>query len=200
MLRGRWLANRNPFCRLAYLGNSYWNDCMAITLRPFLLLCPRIYTPRVTRGQILGATMKCCMPNVLGLAVFLFAFAFIGLSASSASADQYSVDFPKKWERAGTCMQQEQINGGNFLHCHIEIPAGAFPGQYIRQVTFTCEPANSGPCQHTIECGHSGTCGYHANPVEPVGFNGQNLTAVDWWGWTVDGNDATLHFDVVVGP
>ena len=72
-------------------------------------------------------------------------------------------------------------------------------GTFIRAVVFRCMP--DGPaCQATYECSSGGPCDKHPNPVEPVAFNLQNLRTVTWWGWTGDARDATLHFDIVVGP
>jgi len=36
--------------------------------------------------------------------------------------------------------------------------------------------------------------------VEPVAFNIQNLRSATWWGWTTTPAEATLHFEVIVGP
>jgi hypothetical protein len=52
----------------------------------------------------------------------------------------------------------------------------------------------------TFECGSSGNCIRHPNPVEPVAYNLQNVRSVVWWGWTGNPADATLHFEVIVGP
>jgi hypothetical protein len=114
----------------------------------------------------------------------------------------FSVDFPKKFERPGSCMIKEMDSGGNYLRCRIIIPSGVPANLYIRSVFFTCVPQGSGPCNITQECPGGGVCNTHPNPVEPIGFNVMQpgVRAVDWWGWTNNGDDATLHFDVTIGP
>ena len=71
---------------------------------------------------------------------------------------------------------------------------------FIRAVVFSCTPADSAACQATQECGSAGNCVRHPNPVEPVAFNIQNLRSATWWGWTTTPAEATLHFEVIVGP
>jgi len=71
---------------------------------------------------------------------------------------------------------------------------------FMRAVVFSCTPADSAACQATQECGSAGNCVRHPNPVEPVAFNIQNLRSATWWGWTTTPAEATLHFEVIVGP
>lgn len=114
----------------------------------------------------------------------------------------FSVDFPKKFGRPGSCMIKEMDSGGNYLRCRIVIPSGVPANLFIRSVFFTCMPEGSGPCNSTQECPGGGVCITHPNPVEPIGFNVMQpgVRAIDWWGWTNNGDDATLHFDVTIGP
>jgi hypothetical protein len=124
-------------------------------------------------------------------------------SPDVAHAQQtFSVDFSKKIGAPNSCGTQERGSGGTYLHCRIVLPSAVPAGLTIRGVFFTCQPAGSAPCQATRECPGGGVCDKHPNPVEPVGFNvaQPGLRAVDWWGWTSDGNDAALHFDVTISP
>jgi len=137
------------------------------------------------------------LPILIFGAATLLIFAF--RSPDAAHAQQtFSVDFSKKMGVPNSCMTVEKDNGGNYLHCRIAAPYG----MSIRGVFFTCQPVGSAPCQATRECPGDGVCDKHPNPVEPVGFNlaQPGLRAVDWWGWTSDGDDASLHFDVLISP
>jgi hypothetical protein len=116
----------------------------------------------------------------------------------------FSVDFPKKAGEPNSCMTQEKAgSGGTYLHCRIVLPSGIPANMFIRAVFFSCQPGSGAACQATRECpGNGAICDRHPNPVEPVGFNllQPGVRTVDWWGWTSDPGDATLHFDVTIGP
>jgi len=116
----------------------------------------------------------------------------------------FSVDFQKKAGGPNTCMTQEKAgNGGTYLRCRIVVPSGVPANMFIRGVFFSCQPGSGAPCLATRECpGNGAMCDRHPNPIEPVGFNvlKPGVRTVDWWGWTSDANDATLHFDVTIGP
>ena len=122
-----------------------------------------------------------------------------------ASAQQtYSVDFPKKAGMPNSCMTEEKAGGGgNYLRCRIVLPSGIPANMFIRAVFFSCQPGDGDVCRATRECpGGGAICDRHPNPVEPVGFNllQPGVRTVDWWGWTSHTGDATLHFDVTIGP
>ena len=116
----------------------------------------------------------------------------------------FSIDFPKKAGLPNSCMtQQPGGNGGTFLVCQIVLPADIPADLFIRGVFFECQPSSSQACMNTQQCPGSGAiCDRHVNPVVPVDFNISQPGArgVQWWGWTSDTGDATLHFDVTVGP
>jgi len=116
----------------------------------------------------------------------------------------FSVDFPKKAGVPNSCLTQEKGgNGGTYLRCRIELPSGVPANMFIRAVFFSCHPGSSAACLATRECPGNGTiCDRHPNPVEPVGFNilKPGVRVVNWWGWTSDTSDATLRFDITVGP
>ena len=125
--------------------------------------------------------------------------------AEPALAQQtFSIAFPKKAGEPNSCMTQEAGgDGGTFLRCRIEVPANVPSNLFIRGVYFECRPADSQACLKTQQCpGNGAICGRNLNAVVPVDFNISKPGArtVDWWGWTNDTGDATLHFDVVVGP
>jgi len=115
-----------------------------------------------------------------------------------------SIAFPKKAGEPNSCMTQEAGgSGGTFLRCRIELPANVSSDLFIRGVYFECRPADSQACLKTQQCpGNGAICGRNLNAVVPVDFNisTPGARAVDWWGWTSDTGDATLHFDVMVGP
>ena len=116
----------------------------------------------------------------------------------------FSIDFPKKAGLPNSCMTQEPAgNGGTYLRCRIALPDNIPSNLFIRAVFYECRPGNSPACRNTQECpGNGAICGRHLNPVVPVDFNiaKPGARAVEWWGWTSDTGDATLHFDVTVGP
>jgi hypothetical protein len=116
----------------------------------------------------------------------------------------FSIDFPKKAGLPNSCMTQEPGgSGGAILRCWIEMPSGIPSGLFIRGVFFECQPASSQACMNTQECpGRGSICDRRVNPIVPVDFNisKPGVRAVEWWGWTSDTGDATLHFDVSVGP
>jgi hypothetical protein len=121
-----------------------------------------------------------------------------------AQQNTFSVDFPKKAGVPNSCMTQEKANnGGTYLRCRITLPSGVPSNLFIRAVFYECRPSGSAACMATQECPGSGAiCDRHPNPVVPVDFNiaKPGLRTVDWWGWTSDTGEATLHFDVSVGP
>ncbi|PYN91869.1 MAG: hypothetical protein DMD91_33395 [Candidatus Rokuibacteriota bacterium] len=116
----------------------------------------------------------------------------------------FSIAFPKKAGEPNSCMTHEPGgNGGAFLRCRIELPADVPRDLFIRAVFFECRPGSSQACLNTQQCPGSGAiCDRHVNPIVPVDFNISQPGArtVEWWGWTSDTGDATLHFDVGVGP
>ena len=122
-----------------------------------------------------------------------------------ASAQQtFSIAFPKKAGVPNSCMTQEPGgNGGFFLRCRIELPPDVPPDLFIRDVFFECRPGVSRACSNTQQCPGSGAiCDRHVNPIVPVDFNisQPGTRAVEWWGWTNNAEDATLHFFVTVAP
>jgi len=116
----------------------------------------------------------------------------------------FSIDFPKKAGMPNTCATQEAGgNGGMYLRCRIALPDNIPANLFIRAVYFECRPGSSQTCINTRECpGNGAICDRHPNPVVPVDFNisRPGARAVEWWGWSNDPGDATLHFDVSVGP
>src|SRR5438309_2775479 len=123
----------------------------------------------------------------------LFIFAVVW-PATALAQQTFSVDFPKKSGRPNSCMITETDGGGNYLRCRIVVPSGVPADLYIRSVFFSCIPQGSRPCNSTQECPGGGV-NKHPNPVEPIGFNviQPGVRAVEWWGWTNNGDDATLH-------
>jgi len=137
----------------------------------------------------------------LRLEVLVAVGLLLGAPTADAAAQQFSVDFPKAPGQPGSCMTDETDSGGHYLRCAIEIPAGVPTDLFIRAVVFSCTPADSAACQATQECGSAGNCVRHPNPVEPVAFNIQNLRSASYRsGWTTTPAEATLHFEVIVGP
>ena len=116
----------------------------------------------------------------------------------------FSIDFPKKAGLPNSCMTQEPGgNGGTFLRCRIVLPADVPSNLFIRAVFFECRPSSSQACLNTQQCpGNGAICDRHVNPIVPVDFNisQPGARAVEWWGWTSDTGEATLHFDVTAGP
>ena len=114
----------------------------------------------------------------------------------------FSVEFPMKAGAPNSCMTQEKGGNGTYLRCRIEVPSGIPTNLFIKSIYFTCQPGSGAACLATRECPGSGTCDRHPNPVEPVGYNlmKPGVRAVDWWGWTNGPDDATLRFDVTIGP
>jgi hypothetical protein len=114
----------------------------------------------------------------------------------------FSIDFPKKAGLPNSCMTQEPGgSGGTYLRCRIVLPASIPSNLFIRAVFFECRPTGSQACLKTLQCPGNGTiCDRHLNPIVPVDFNisKPGARAVEWWGWTSDTSEATLHFDVTV--
>jgi len=122
----------------------------------------------------------------------------------SALAQAFSIDFPKKAGLPNSCMAQEPGgNGGTYLRCRIVLPNNIPSDQFIRGVYFECQPSDSPACVNTQECpGNGAICDRHLNPVVPVDFKiaSPGIRTVEWWGWTSDTGEATLHFVITVGP
>jgi len=101
------------------------------------------------------------------------------------------------WSKPGASQQQIGRDTGAFGKSTETRTSDLF----IRAVVFSCTPADSAACQATQECGSAGNCVRHPNPVEPVAFNIQNLRSATYRsGWTTTPAEATLHFEVIVGP
>ena len=149
-----------------------------------------------TTARPIVITLLCCAAILLLLVL---------ASPEPALAQQtFSIDFPKKAGLPNSCMtQQPGGNGGTFLVCQIVLPADIPSDLFIRGVFFECQPSSSQACMNTQQCpGNGAICDRHVNPIVPVDFNISQPGArgVQWWGWTSDTGDATLHFDVTVGP
>jgi len=123
--------------------------------------------------------------------------------APALAQQTFSVDFPKKAGLPNSCMTQEKGgSGGTFLRCRIVLPANVPSNLFIRAVFFECRPSDSQACLNTQQCpGNGAVCDRHLNAIMPVDFNisQPGSRAVEWWGWTSDTGEATLHFDVTVG-
>ena len=128
----------------------------------------------------------------------------LGWPASTLAQQTFSVDFPKKAGLRNSCMTEEPAgNGGTYLRCRIALPDNIPSHLFIRGVFFECRPSGSPACVNTQECpGNGAICGRHVYPVVPVDFNiaSPGARTVEWWGWTSDTDEATLHFEVGVGP
>ena len=136
----------------------------------------------------------------VGVPLMVLGLLLTTLTGESAAQQQFSVDFTKAPGGTRSCLTPESDNGGFYLRCPIQLPAGVPDGVFVRSVVFTCLPSDSPSCMATFECGSSGNCGRHPNPIEPVAYNLQNLRSVTWWGWTGNPAEATLRFEVIVGP
>ena len=116
----------------------------------------------------------------------------------------FSIDLPKKADLPNPWMTQEPAgSGGTFLRCRIALPANIPSNLFTRAVFFECRPSDSQACLNTQQCpGNDTVCDRHLNPVVPVDFNisQPGARAIEWWGWTSDTREATLHFDVTLGP
>lgn len=109
---------------------------------------------------------------------------------------EYSFDKQVPFGQPGGCMTQKKINFGNILRCHIVLPQQVSGG--IVQVQFSCTPDDpNGPCGHTVQCPGGAICApLHLDPTTPTNLVLNKPRAIDWWGWTDDGNHAVLHFRV----
>ena len=149
------------------------------------------------------ATTRRIVITLLSCAVIQLLLALAWPEAARAQ-QTFSIAFPKKAGEPNSCMtQMPGGNGGTFLRCRIQLPADVPSGLFIRAVFFECRPGSSQACLNTQQCpGNGAICDRHVNPVVPVDFNisQPGARAVEWWGWTSDVGDATLHFDVTVGP
>lgn len=141
---------------------------------------------------------------LLPCAALLLLLALAWPEPAMAQMQTLSMDFPKIAGMPNSCATTEAAgNGGTYLRCRIMLPASVPSNLFIRAVFFECRPGSSQTCLNTRECpGNGNICDRHPNPVMPVDFNisKPGARAVEWWGWTSDKRDATLHFDVSVGP
>ena len=149
------------------------------------------------------ATIRLIVITLLPCAAMLLV---LGLASPDPVLAQqtFSIDFPKKAGLPNSCMTQEPAgNGGTYLRCRIALPANIPSTLFIRAVFFECQPTDSQACLKTQQCpGDGSICGRHLNPILPVDFNlsQPGTRTVEWWGWTNDTGEATLHFDVTIGP
>jgi hypothetical protein len=154
--------------------------------------------------------MRSMRTTTRGIVITLLPCAVILLLLTLACPDPvlaqqtFSIDFPKKAGLPNSCMTQEPAgSGGTFLRCRIALPANIPSNLFIRAVFFECRPTDSQACLNTQQCpGNGSVCARHLNPVVPVDFNisRPGPRAIEWWGWTSDTGEATLHFDVTLGP
>jgi hypothetical protein len=100
---------------------------------------------------------------------------------------------------SGGCWTTEKSMWGSILRCPMTLPA-TIPGGIV-QLTFRCIPDDpKGPCGHTIECPGGNACSEakHLFPTTPDNLPVSKPRSLDWWGWTDDGNHATLIFNAYV--
>ena len=150
-----------------------------------------------------ATTLRIMMMMLLPCAALLL-LALVWPEPALAQQSTFSVDFPKKAGVPNSCATQEPGgNRGTYLRCRIALPDNVPSNLFIRAVYFECRPGSSQTCLNTRECpGNGAICDRHPNPVVPVDFtiSKPGPRAVEWWGWTSDPGEATLHFDVTVGP
>lgn len=113
---------------------------------------------------------------------------------------EFRFDKHMRFERGG-CLTDEKSRWGNILKCPISLPANV-PGEIV-QLSFRCEPPGSNtPCGHTVECPGGNACSEshpeHLFATTPANLPTNKPRSLDWWGWTDDGNPATLIFDAYV--
>lgn len=141
---------------------------------------------------------------ILLLACVAIVLTALAYPASALAQQTFSIDFPKRAGLPNSCMTQEKDgSGGMYLRCRIVLPVDVPSTLFIRAVFFECRPSDSEACRNTQQCpGNGAVCGRHLNAIVPVDFNisQPGPRAVEWWGWTSDAGEATLHFDVAVGP
>jgi hypothetical protein len=102
---------------------------------------------------------------------------------------------------SGGCATANKSMWGNILDCPITLPASV-PGGIV-QLSFRCDPPDPlGPCGHTVECPGGVACSEgaipHLYPTTPNNLPINKPRSLDWWGWTNDGNHATLIFEAYV--
>src|SRR5262245_18806581 len=149
------------------------------------------------------ATIRRIVITLLPCAAMLLA---LGLASPDPVLAQqtFSIDLPKKAGLPNSCMTQEPAgNGGTYLRCRIVRPANIPWNPFIRDLFFECQTTDSQACLKTLQRPRAGSiCGRHLISILPVDFNlsQPGTRTVEWWGWTSDTGEATLHFDVTVGP
>jgi len=118
--------------------------------------------------------------------------------APNESKTEHVFHFNKQQGLNNTCWSpvKEGNDGGNLLACRINLPPEV-EGTIV-EVRFQCEAQNQKVCQFTHECPDNGSCGNHRYKTEPHDLPVDRPRGVDWYGWTNDGNNATLSFTVVV--
>jgi hypothetical protein len=129
----------------------------------------------------------------------LWSASILCLFASAVSYGQSSTivfHFNKQSGLNNTCWSpvKEGNNNGNLLACRINLPDNVKGS--IANVVFSCEGAT--PCQYTHECPDNGSCGGHPYKTEPHNLPVDKPRVINWYGWTNDGNNATLSFTVTV--
>ncbi|MBI3716554.1 MAG: hypothetical protein HY255_11225 [Betaproteobacteria bacterium] len=120
------------------------------------------------------------------------------LTPAAKTAIVLVYNFNKQWRVPNTCLidPPEKVKGGDMLKCSISLPTNLPKGYFISDVQFSCQPSGSGPCNHTVECPGGGICITHVNKTEPANLPVAKVRDVTWYGWTDDGNNATLSFKV----
>ena len=117
--------------------------------------------------------------------------------AKSFALTVYEFRFDKAVAYAsGGCATTERSMWGNILRCPMTLPA-AVPGGIV-QLSFRCEPPDpKGACGHTVECPGGVACSEatHLYPTTPDNLPVNKPRSLDWYGWTDDGNHATLIFE-----
>jgi hypothetical protein len=118
--------------------------------------------------------------------------------ASALTVYEFRFDKAVAYGRGG-CATTERSMWGNILRCPMTLPANV-PGGII-QLRYRCEPPDSyGACGHTVECPGGVACSEasHLYPTTPDNLPVNKPRSLDWFGWTDDGNHATLIFDAYV--
>lgn len=101
---------------------------------------------------------------------------------------------------SGGCATPDKSMWGNILRCPIKLPDNVTGG--IVQLSYRCDPPDpKGACGHTLECPGGVACSEgtpHLYPTTPSNLPINKPRLLDWWGWTNDGNHATLIFEAYV--
>lgn len=113
---------------------------------------------------------------------------------------EFRFDKAVSTSQAGGCFTTERSYWGNILKCSITLPNAVAGG--IVQLTYWCEPTDSEPCKHTVECPSGATC-IEANtnylyPTTPHNLEINKPRSLVWHGWTNDANHAVLVFEANV--